>query len=86
MKKPELLSPAGNMDALKAAVANGADAVYLGAASFGARASAGFEDAKLKEYALGAWVNLSSMTPEETEAYYAEQYDLFASYLSDYID
>ena len=37
------------MDALKAAVANGADAVYLGAASFGARASAGFEDAKLKE-------------------------------------
>ncbi len=31
------------MDALKAAYANGADAVYLGAAAFGARASAGFD-------------------------------------------
>ena len=36
------------MEALKAAVANGADAVYLGAASFGARASAGFDDGALK--------------------------------------
>ncbi len=44
----ELLAPAGSMDALKAAVANGADAVYLGAASFGARASAGFDDEALK--------------------------------------
>lgn len=39
----ELLAPAGSMDALKAALANGADAVYLGAAAFGARASAGFD-------------------------------------------
>ena len=45
----ELLSPAGSMDALKAAVANGADAVYLGAAAFGARASAGFDGEALKE-------------------------------------
>ena len=45
----ELLSPAGSLEALKAAVANGADAVYLGAASFGARASAGFDDRALKE-------------------------------------
>ena len=45
----ELLAPAGSMDALKAAIANGADAVYLGAASFGARASAGFDDEALKE-------------------------------------
>ena len=50
MNRPlELLSPAGSMDALKAAVANGADAVYLGAASFGARASAGFDDEALRE-------------------------------------
>ena len=34
----ELLAPAGSMDALKAAVANGCDAVYLGMQSFGARA------------------------------------------------
>lgn len=37
MKKPELLSPAGNMDALKAAIHNGADAVYIGGKDFGAR-------------------------------------------------
>ena len=36
------------MDALKAAYANGADAVYLGAAAFGARASAGFDPDTLK--------------------------------------
>ena len=48
-KKLELLSPAGSLDALKAAYANGADAVYLGAAAFGARASAGFDEEKLRE-------------------------------------
>ncbi|NLD82759.1 MAG: U32 family peptidase, partial [Clostridiales bacterium] len=41
-KQLELLSPAGSLEALQAAFANGADAVYLGAAAFGARASAGF--------------------------------------------
>ena len=41
MKKAELLAPAGNMDALKAAVAAGCDAVYLGMQIFSARAFAG---------------------------------------------
>ncbi len=36
----ELLSPVGNFDCLKAAVQNGADAVYLGASNYSARASA----------------------------------------------
>ena len=36
----ELLSPAGSMDALKAAVQNGANAVYLGCGTFNARQSA----------------------------------------------
>ena len=36
----ELLCPAGNMDALIAAVSNGADAIYLGMSKFGARAYA----------------------------------------------
>ena len=36
----ELLAPAGSMDALRAAVQNGADAVYLGCGSFNARQSA----------------------------------------------
>src|ERR671913_1983869 len=34
---PELLSPAGSLEAVRAAVANGANAVYLGAARFNAR-------------------------------------------------
>lgn len=37
---PELLAPAGDFDCLVAAVRGGADAVYLGAKSFGARAFA----------------------------------------------
>ncbi len=36
----ELLSPAGSMDALRAAVQNGADAVYLGVGTFNARVGA----------------------------------------------
>ena len=50
MKKIELLSPAGNMDSLKAAIEGGADAVYLGGTLFGARAYAGnFNNGELKE-------------------------------------
>ena len=37
---PELMSPAGGWSQLKAAVANGADAVYLGLTSYSARARA----------------------------------------------
>ena len=36
-RRPELLSPAGSLDAVRAAVANGADAVYLGVEKFNAR-------------------------------------------------
>lgn len=38
--RPELLAPAGGPDALRAAVANGADAVYLGAGELNARRGA----------------------------------------------
>jgi U32 family peptidase len=44
---PELLAPAGSLDAVRAAVANGADAVYLGVEKFNARdddAQLSFED------------------------------------------
>ena len=40
MKKIELLSPVGDFECLKAAVQNGADAIYLGASDFNARYSA----------------------------------------------
>ena len=36
-QRPELLSPAGDWDALRAAAANGADAVYFGLSDFNAR-------------------------------------------------
>lgn len=46
----ELLSPAGNREALGAAIACGADAVYLGYTAFGARSYAGnFDAEQLKE-------------------------------------
>ena len=38
--KPELLAPAGDWEAMRAAVANGADAVYFGLSNFNARARA----------------------------------------------
>ena len=39
-KRAELLAPAGSFASLKAAIAAGADAVYMGGARFGARAYA----------------------------------------------
>src|ERR1043165_6161025 len=36
-RTPELLAPAGDEEALRAAVANGADAVYFGLSDFNAR-------------------------------------------------
>lgn len=46
----ELLSPVGDFECLKAAVQNGANAVYFGAKSFGARAFASnFDDKTLEE-------------------------------------
>ena len=41
MRKVEILSPAGDMEKLKVAVAYGADAVYLSGKSFGLRAGSG---------------------------------------------
>ena len=50
MKTPELLCPAGSMEALKAALHFGADAVYGGMKRFGLRAFAGnFDENQLKE-------------------------------------
>ena len=47
---PELLAPAGNWDCVRAAVANGADAVYFGLPRFNARVRAdNFTEAELPE-------------------------------------
>ena len=50
MRRPELLAPAGSPEALRAAVENGADAVYLGWGSFNARRGArNFSDEEFAE-------------------------------------
>ena len=50
MKDVELLAPVGSFESLKAAVQNGANAVYLGGKEFSARASANnFDKDELKE-------------------------------------
>ncbi len=48
MKKPEILAPAGSLEALKASFKAGADAVYMGGTKYGARAYAkNFTDEEL---------------------------------------
>lgn len=50
MKKPEILSPAGNLEKLKTAVDFGADAVYLGGSKLNLRAFAdNFSNSELEE-------------------------------------
>ena len=50
LNRPEILAPAGSMDALKAAVSAGADACYAGGDMFSARAFAGnFDTTELLE-------------------------------------
>jgi len=44
MRNIELLAPVGDRDCFKAAIENGADAIYIGAKNFGARNNASFSD------------------------------------------
>ena len=66
------------------AAPNGVDDAVIAAMNEGLAKA--IENAAFKEYCTTALVNPASMTPEDTEAYYAEQYDLYAGYLADYID
>ncbi len=54
MRKLELLAPAKNLECGKAAIDHGADAVYIGATKFGARASAGNSLDDIRELCLYA--------------------------------
>lgn len=73
MKKVELLSPAGSFDALRSAVQNGCDAVYLGGMMFGARAFANnFDEEELKKavayahiYGVRVFVTVNTLLYEE---------------------
>lgn len=75
----ELLVPVGNMESLKAAVLNGADAVYLGGKKFGARAySDNFTDEEMVEaikfchlYGVKIYVTVNTLIYEsELESVY----------------
>lgn len=85
--KPEILAPAGSMEALKAAVHAGADAVYLGGTRFGARAYAGnFDEAALIEgieysHLQGVKVYLTVNT-----LFRNEEISLLAGYLKPYYE
>ncbi len=87
MKRPEILSPAGNFEKMKAAILYGADAVYLAGTVFGMRAAAdNFTVDELREavkYAhdRGVKVYLTVNTmPREYE------YDSLQKYFSDIKD
>ena len=84
MKHVELLAPAGTMEALIAAVQNGADAVYLAGKAYGARAFAGnFSDEEMIEainychhYQVKVYVTMNTIIyPEEIDS--AFEYALF---------
>lgn len=72
MRKIELLSPAKNLECGLAAVNHGADAVYIGASQFGARASAGnsIEDIEqliryAHQYRTKVYVTLNTLLTDE---------------------
>ena len=87
MKRPEILSPAGNFEKMCAAIRYGADAVYLAGHIFGMRAAAdNFSVQELSEavkYAhersVKVYLTLNTM-PREYE------YDLLRKYLNDLKD
>ena len=83
MKKIELLSPAGNMESLVAAVQGGCDAVYLGGTLFGARAFAGnFNNDELVEaikychmYGVKVYVTTNILIHEHEVEHFMEYID-----------
>ena len=74
-KPPELLSPAGNFEKMKAAILYGADAVYLAGDDFGMRAAA--DNFTLEElfaaaeyaHARGVRINLTLNTMPHNDEY-----------------
>lgn len=82
MKKPELLSPVGNMECLKAAIEGGCDAVYLGGYAFGARSFAGnFSNEELIDaishahlYGVKVYVTVNTLV-------YESEVELFLNYI-----
>jgi len=82
IKKMELLAPAGDFEALKAAVENGADAVYLGGKLFNARASAAnFTTEELKKAIAYAHERLVKIYVTVNILVADQEFPLLADYL-----
>ncbi len=83
MKKPEILAPAGNMECLRAAIAAGCDAIYLGGKTFGARSFAGnFTNEELEdavnfahEFGVKIYVTTNTLIYENEVSQYMEYVD-----------
>lgn len=92
MKGPELLSPAGSLEALRAAVWAGADAVYFGGKAFNARAFAdNFGDTEMAEafslcrlYGVKVYLVLNTLLADDEFSAALEFVDLMEkSYIPD---
>lgn len=82
MKKPELLAPAGNMESLKAAIAAGCDAIYLGGYLFGARSFAGnFSNEELEEVVRYAHLYHVKIYVTTNTLVYENEVETFLNYI-----
>lgn len=87
MKKIEILAPAGNMECLKAAIAAGCDAIYLGGMMFGARSFAGnFSHSELEEaityahlYGVKIYVTVNTLV-------YESEVEMFMHYIAELVN
>ena len=78
MVKHELLVPAGDMQCLTQAVANGADAVYIGCKNFGARKFAkNFDNNEIQQavkichlYGVKLYVTMNTLVRDEEVPYF----------------
>lgn len=83
MKKPELLAPAGNMEAFYAACNAGADAVYISGYSFGARAFAeNFSNEEIVECINYAHLHGVRIYVTVNTLVYEKEVELFLNYCS----
>lgn len=91
MDNYELLSPAGSFSALRQAIYNGADAVYLGLDKFGARAkSENFNADNLRDavnfahlYGVKVYITFNTLVKEEETAEFMQYVDLAAQCKAD---
>ena len=71
MNKIELLAPAGNLEILKVAIDNGADAVYIGGENYSARAYAdNFDNQQIIEGIKYAHIKGSNRAVFKFQIYY----------------